>query len=118
MPNKSSKDDVNKFLGNFKRLIQIHSLDILWSREKNKETITALGFSRLDVIDEIKKLTYIDYSGGPRNDENDKYPGKIWEFGKIIQCKEIYIKLKLKNDKPLCMSFHFPEVTINYPLKK
>jgi len=117
MAKAPDKDAVNKFLGNFKRLFGKRGLNILWSRNKNKETITKLGFTRLDVIDEILKLTHIDYIDGPKTDIDNNFPGKIWEFGKIINCEEIYIKLKINNDEPFCFSFHFPEKKMVYPFK-
>jgi len=110
------KEEINRFLGNFKKSINKHSLHVL-KRDKNIKTIVELGFKLLDVSDEILRLTYMDYIDGPKTDYDDNYPGVLWEFGKNIKYEDIYIKLKLSDDKPVCISFHVAEKKLAYPFK-
>jgi len=44
--------------------------------------------------------------------------GDIWKFGKIINKENIYIKIKLTpENKPVCISFHYPERELRYFFK-
>lgn len=117
-----NKDEVVRFLTLCK--FAVRSNFILELTEKNKKTITFLGYIEDDVIDEIMDLSVKDYCEGPLHDKSG-FLGDFWVFGKIIQNSEIYIKLKVKNlnssgDKQLstlCISFHFAEKTLSYPFK-
>ena len=81
------------------------------------ETITKLGLTLLDVRKEILKLDYTDYIAGPKDDRD--FPGEVWEFGRLIEMEDIYIKLKLKaGSNPVCLSFHLFERAAKYPFKK
>jgi len=111
----ADQDEVNKFLGNFKKCMTDKGL-LLIPRPKNMETITNLGLTLLDVRKEILKLDHMDYISGPKEDRD--FPGEVWEFGKLIEMEDVYIKLKLKtSSKPVCLSFHFFERDVKYPFK-
>lgn len=45
---------------------------------------------------------------------------KLYEFGMIVNDREVYIKLSLGrfNKAPECMSFHIAEHDLEYPPKK
>jgi hypothetical protein len=110
------QDGINKFLGYFKKCVTEKGL-LLIQRQKNIETITKLGLTLLDIRKEILKLDYKDYISGPKEDRD--FPGEVWEFGKLIEYEDVYIKLKLKTgDKPVCLSFHRFEREAKYPFKK
>jgi hypothetical protein len=70
---------------------------ILINRDKNTETMLKLGFTKINVFEEIRKLEYTDYSSGPERDRDKKFEGEFWIFGKEIKGLEIYIKFKLKD---------------------
>ena len=97
---------------------------ILRHSKKNKKTITELGFNKRLVIEEIDSLSAENYSAGPVSEIGTS--NKVWIFGKIINNREIYIKLKMigKNNQgeeretTYCMSFHFAEQCLDYPNKK
>lgn len=88
-------------------------------RPKNQETIVALGLTLLNIREIILSLSVADYCHGPEKDR-DK-PGEIWVFGKQVQNKEVYIKLKIAhvgNEKiAKCISFHAAERPLRYPNK-
>lgn len=65
----------------------------------------------------IRHLTVNDYSSGPDKDR-DK-PGFVWIFGKVIDSKMFYLKIKIKKDVlVLCISFHNAQYDINFPHKQ
>ena len=86
--------------------------------------MTALGYTHQNLKEEIRTLSIENYSRGPLPDRI--YMGEMWEFGKIIAGREIYIKLQLSayNDPGdlietlFCISFHFAEFPMRYPYKQ
>ena len=117
-----SKAEVSRFLILCKIAAQVNF--ILEPTEKNKKTLPCLGYTIDDVKEDVMNLEVRDYVRGPIQD-NKGYDKHFWEFGKTIQGKEIYIKLKVKDrnsegDKclsTLCISFHFAEKPLTYPYK-
>jgi hypothetical protein len=95
-----------------------------WNDSNNYKTLTSLGYTDDDVECEILSLHIENYSEGPKEDDK-RYKQPVWVFGKIIQGREIYIKVKVKDlsqegDKELnvlCLSFHDPKWLINYPYR-
>lgn len=89
--------------------------------KKNTETIINLGFTREDVFDVIMDLESSDFVEGPLQDKQG-YKGEFWVFGKFVQDREIYIKVKIRNytlngEKQLttlCISFHYSERPLIY----
>ncbi len=112
----TSQSDVNKFLGRFKKIVNHRGINVA-QRQKNTDTLTELGFTNLDVQNEILRLESTDYIDGPNPDLD--FPGDVWEFGKAIQHEEVYIKLKFAGGgtQAVCISFHFAEKGITYPFK-
>ena len=111
----TTQSDVNKFLGNFKKIVSERGIDVV-QREKNLDTLTELGLTNIDVQNEILRLDATDYIDGPKPDR--EFPGDVWEFGKTIHHEEIYIKLKLRGStQAVCISFHHAEDKISYPFK-
>ena len=65
----------------------------------------------------IKKLDVEDYFKGPTEDRD--MPGHVWKFGKEIDNKMFYIKIKIKRGILLCcISFHNAKYEINFPYKE
>jgi hypothetical protein len=119
----STKQEVERFL--IKCKLSAHNQIFLAKRPENKATLLALGYSLENVRDEILQLHSEDYSYGPEGGKNG-YAGEAFVFGKIIQNREVYIKVKLSNfnevgDKELnafCISFHFSTAPLSYPYRK
>jgi hypothetical protein len=86
-------------------------------RQKNIDTISELGLSLQDVENEILSLSVDDFCEGPLKDR--LVPGDLWVFGKTIQGKEIYIKLKLSGGDHCVtvLSFHTAEAPLKYLFK-
>ena len=115
------REAVTEFLLDAKRAIQ--KGDDAWIfvfRQNNIETLARLEFTVEDVKREILSLSVTDYCSGPINDPEIK--GEVWVFGKNINDKEVYIKLKLWGDKTgkalRVLSFHCAEKPLIYEFKK
>lgn len=67
--------------------------------------ITKLGLTVPQVKDEIIDLRLFNYDRGPTPDHN-RDGTDIWEFGKVIGSKMVYIKIKLDTRRGcVCLSF-------------
>ena len=79
-----------------------------------------LGFKYHDIYETMLGLSVEDYCAGPCKDKDQ--PGDVWIFGKIIENKNIYIKMKLASFGPLrvvrIISFHFAKDPLDYPFRK
>lgn len=88
-------------------------------RYKSLNSIAELGITLKQAKLEIMGLTYEDYCRGPLVDTGAT-GGELWEFGKIIEGKEIFIRLKvvLQHKMAKCQSFHVAEKQLQYPYKR
>ena len=80
-------------------------------------TLLNLNYDTYDIIDILKKLSLEDYSE-TLIDKDDDRPPLLFVFGKNINDKMVYIKLKIKGEarrKVLCLSFHYAEYDMNFP---
>lgn len=90
------------------------------TRKENLKTLIELGLNYKLVKDELLSLLPQDYSEGPIEDFDQVYykDESIWIFGKSIQNKIIYIKLKIReNKKKRRSNLHiFPYCKISYEI--
>jgi hypothetical protein len=108
---------VVKFLKEFKKIAtEGRGIDFI-SRRKNLDSLAKLGLTKKNCKEEILGLSVAEYCGGP--EPNKDRPGEIWEFGKVIANKEVYIKLKIaqvgKEKIAKCLSFHVAEYPLRFP---
>ena len=100
-------------------------LDILLSKKTDSnnagyttaETLVALGYNKRDICDELLALTENDYYETVIDDIDTTLP-KFYAFGKIIQSREIYIKVKVRDKikgTVFCVSFHFAKYQMPKP---
>lgn len=106
--NEEKKEIIRRFLIEFKKIVTTgRGLDVV-PRRQNIEALAELGLTKRNRRDEIMTLSVSDYCEGPEADR-DK-PGNIWIFGKRINEREVYIKLKIahvgKERIAKCLSFH------------
>ena len=116
-----AKAAVSKFLIEVKTTLQkTNPKNPSWTlstiREKNLATLSELEMTNESVKNVILSLTPDNYCAGPLKD--CKLPGELWEFGTKIRGLEIYIKIKLMNDKygssVRILSFHRAERPLVY----
>lgn len=107
---------VRGFLIEFKRIVSSHGPHIV-QRLVNKDALLELGLTKENVKDEILSLSVADYCKGPEIDKD--IPGDIWVFGKTIDGKEVYIKLKIVEEGgkkiATCISFHPARYPLSFP---
>ena len=106
------KETITKPPGSYKSWVLI-------PRPENIDCMTELGFKFQDVRDVILGLSVEQYSEGPLFDKD--IAGELWVFGKFLESKEVYIKLKLATSGSLkkvrVISFHFANAFMHYPFK-
>ena len=109
------------FLTEFKDIVvNERGLDVI-PRLENKQALIELGLTAKNRRDELLSLAVKDYCEGPLKDR-DK-PGYVWCFGKQINQKEVYIKLKIAIVEGVvkvakCLSFHIAKYPLTYPCRK
>jgi len=85
----------------------------------NAQTLVDLGYSIIDVRNALLSLTVQDYSETMFDNRDITGPG-FRVFGKSIDKKEIYIKVKIRkraNNEIFCISFHYSQYPIAYPFR-
>lgn len=126
------EQDVENFITKMRTILESDKFDInndlfFQIHKKNKDSINAytneqtmidLDFDKNDLKEELKILTKSDYMETlpDLHQKNNIY----MQFGKNIKGKDIYIKVKIVNDKIVfCKSFHFAQYNFNskFPYK-
>ncbi|WP_288528443.1 hypothetical protein [uncultured Eubacterium sp.] len=85
--------------------------------EKSTNTLLDLEYDTNDIINTLLSLKLDNYSE-TLMDKNNSDPPLLLVFGKLINGKEVYIKLKIREKAKnyiICVSFHYSEYKMNYP---
>ena len=115
---EAKKEAIRRFLREFKHIITSgRGIDIV-DRVKNREALAKLGLTKKNCREEILSLSVEDYCDGPKPDKDR--PGEVWEFGRLMEGKDVYIKLKIARVGRVklakCISFHEAEWVSAFPL--
>ncbi len=115
----TTKNQVQQFLKDFKQKLDVFSI-IYLDRDKNRNALLELGITELQRLENIKSLKPENFHSGPNKDTNDPNMPEYWEFGKMVNDKEVYIKINMgtRNNPVICMSFHIAEHKISYPFNR
>ena len=130
IPIQSQKTAVKAFLEDLKEVLGDGDFDIdknlliIRSRKDEIEystnyTLVDLEYDSFDVVERLKELTVAEYSETLIDKDDDK-PPLLFVFGKDINAKLVYIKLKIKGEtdkKVLCLSFHYAKYDMKFPYK-
>ena len=130
IPVRSEKKDVKAFLEELKEILNAKEFNIdndLMIVKSNKDEIEYstgylmldLEYDALDVVERLKELTIAEYSETLIDMDDDK-PPLLFVFGKDINSRLVYIKLKIKGDQTkrvLCLSFHYAKHDMVFPYK-
>lgn len=127
---QSTKQEVTAFLKQLKELLGKEDFDIdrditIIRTKKKKEderystpyTLLDLNYDTSDVVDRLKELSVHEYSE-TLVDKDDLNPPLLFVFGKNIDDKQIYVKLKITanpSDHILCVSFHYAKEKMIFP---
>ena len=104
-------NELNSILSSEKFNMNKDFILIPGKNNKNLNTLEDLEFTTTDVISELKALNITDYN---HSVPDDKYPNMpdFHIFYKLIKNKEVYIKIRIQNNKIVfCISFHYPVYT-------
>lgn len=126
-----SKGEVASFLSQMKGILKADTfnIDSHFRLIKNSKeeieystpyTLIDLEYDVFDVVNELKSLEVSNYSES-KLDRDDPNPPILLVFGKVINNREIYIKIKCRdiNDigQVICVSFHYAKWEMKYPYK-
>lgn len=127
---QSKKGEVIAFLDELKLFLENADFDMntditLIKKRKQGEdckystpyTLLDLDYDVEDVIERLKELTVAEYSE-TKIDKDDLDPPLLFVFGKDINSKLVYIKLKIKGELQrhlLCVSFHYAKENMIFP---
>lgn len=126
---QSKKREVVAFLDELHKLLESDGFDIntdlnLVRKKKQGEdlkfstpyTLLALDYDAEDVVDRLKELKVEEYSE-TKVDKDDINPPILFVFGKDINGKLIYVKLKIRDQQKqvVCVSFHYAKDKMAFP---
>lgn len=111
------KDDVTRFLHEFKMLSKLFGVYFL-EREKNDKALLELDISSIQRMEVVMSLCAEDYVSGPSENLIRGMDGDVWVFGKNVKKKDCYIKICINNSgsrrRCVCISFHVAEHELKY----
>ena len=102
-----------------------HDLILIKKRKLEDEeystpyTLLDLDYNSEDVVNRLKELTVAEYSE-TKIDKDDFNPPLLFVFGKDINRRLVYVKLKIKKKENLrtyilCVSFHYAKEKMKFP---
>lgn len=111
--------EVLKFLTDFKQRMQVFGVLFRDDRNKNFMTLSSLGITPKAREEVLFQLDCRDYCEGPIQEILYKH-AEMWVFGKIINAREVYIKISMGfvGVSVICISFHIAEYPLKYPFAK
>lgn len=130
IPIRSDKKVVTAFLEELHEVLTAEDFNIADNMiiiKSNKDevkystrfTMLDLNYDSEDIIERLKELTISEYSETLIDRDDDK-PPLLFFFGKDVNGRLVYIKLKIKGEikkKVLCLSFHYAKYDMAFPYK-
>lgn len=127
----SKRQEVLAFLEELKAFLKGNDFDIdhdliLIKKKKVDDeeystpyTLLDLDYNSEDVVNRLKELTVAKYSE-TKIDKDDLNPPLLFVFGKDINRRLVYMKLKIKKKENLrkhilCVSFHYAKEKMKFP---
>ena len=127
----SKRQEVVAFLEELKAFLKGNDFDIdhdliLIKKKKVDDeeystpyTLLDLDYNSEDVVNRLKELTVAEYSE-TKIDKDDLNPPLLFVFGKDINRRLVYVKLKIKKKEDLrkhilCVSFHYAKEKMKFP---
>lgn len=126
---QSKKREVVAFLEELHRLLERDDFDIntdLNLIRKKKQgadqkfstpyTLLDLDYDAEDIVNRLKELKVEEYSE-TKIDIDDMNPPILFVFGKDVNGKLIYVKLKIRDQQKqvICVSFHYAKDKMRFP---
>lgn len=126
---QSKKIEVAAFLDELHKLLESDNFDIntdlnLIRKKKQGDdqefstpyTLLDLDYDAEDVVNRLKELKVEEYSE-TKIDKDNVNPPILFVFGKDINGKLIYVKLKIRDQQKqvVCVSFHYAKDKMEFP---
>ena len=126
---QSKKREVETFLDELHKLLESNDFDINTDLNfvcKKKQgadqkfstpyTLLDLDYDAEDVVNRLKELKVEEYSE-TKIDKDDVNPPILFVFGKDINSRLVYVKLKIRNQQKqvVCVSFHYAKDKMEFP---
>lgn len=114
----ATEQEVEQFLRSFFEKMRFFSILFRNDRQKNQQALLDLEISPTKRLEIIQSLKIEDFVRGPLSDTLNK-GSDLWEFGKTVKKKEVYIKITMgySNSPVICISFHIAEHRLVYAFK-
>ena len=125
--------DIEAFLSELHTLLNDKSFDedkqfvLIRSRKSDIKhstpyTLADLEYDTSDVVARLRELTVGEFSE-VKVDTDDTNPPYLYVFGKQIESRLVYIKIKTREnadsgDTVICVSFHYPEDAMEFPFSE
>ncbi len=115
----TSKEDVSRFLRNFKDKSKVFGIIFRDDRGKNQQTLFDLEISGTERREIVMSLVAEDFVEGPLEDTLNNI-SQMWVFGTRIKETDIYIKISMGHPSSctICISFHIAERELKYKFKQ
>ncbi|MCI8430874.1 MAG: hypothetical protein HFI16_11580 [Lachnospiraceae bacterium] len=126
---QSKKREVVAFLDELHKLLESDDFDIntdlnLVRKKKQGDgqkfstpyTLLDLDYDAEDVVNRLKELKVEEYSE-TKIDKDDVNPPILFVFGKDVNGRLIYVKLKIRDQQKqvVCVSFHYAKDKMEFP---
>lgn len=126
---QSKKREVVAFLDELHKLLESDDFDIntdlnLVRKKKQGDgqkfstpyTLLDLDYDAEDVVNQLKELKVEEYSE-TKIDKDDVNPPILFVFGKDVNGRLIYVKLKIRDQQKqvVCVSFHYAKDKMEFP---
>ncbi|MGX7364838.1 hypothetical protein [Enterococcus casseliflavus] len=112
----AKKQEIKSFLTQLETEVRAGNFRVVKRRNENIDYLRRFGWTPSVFFSYLcENLSYEDWLNGPCPDHAN-IPGEIWEFGKVINDVEFYIKIKNYNGIK-CLSFHEARKACVYHLK-
>ena len=127
---QSKQKEIIEFLNELKNILQSQEFNIekhliiIKTKKKGGDiqystpyTLVDLDYDISDIAQRLRELTIREYSE-TLIDKDDPNPPLLFVFGKDINGKQVYIKLKIKGEQKryvLCVSFHYAKEKMSFP---
>lgn len=126
---QSKRKEIAEFLDELHKLLLKEDFDIdtdltiILKRKQGDDqkfstpyTLLELDYDAQDIVERLKELKVEEYSE-TKIDKDDVNPPLLFVFGKNVEGRLIYIKLKIRNQQKqvLCVSFHYAKDKMEFP---
>lgn len=113
----ADREQIKQFLLELKMALSRDGNLHVADREKNVKSLAIMGMLPNEVSQVLRSLKVSDYSEGPLDDDQGR-PIQWWVFGPNYCGTTLYVKVALRHNRVICLSFHKPEHELAHPYRE